>query len=79
MCGASRSITGVLLPMIAMEDYTLFQWLIYLSTAVLLEGQVVMEVLGVAVFEIDMVHEPSIRALPAVAGPIHGRGETRHA
>lgn len=41
-----HSIAGVLLPMMAVEDPTLFSQLIYLSTAGPAEGQTIMQMLG---------------------------------
>lgn len=43
-----HSIAGVLLPMMAVEDPSLFSRLVYLSTAVPKEGQTIMEMLGTA-------------------------------
>lgn len=51
-----HSIAGVLLPMMAVQAPALFSRLVYLSTAVPLEGQTVMQMLGTSLHGTDPDH-----------------------
>lgn len=51
-----HSIAGILLPMMAVEDPTLYSQLIYLATSLPAEGQTVMELLGTGLHGEDPDH-----------------------